>query len=142
MLLSSEDTLKLIPQREPMVMVGPLVELNDDSVKTEFLIPKDHALLDKEQCLYSAALIENIAQTAAVNAGYRAKLNQEKPKKGFIGAIKNFEVLNKAKAGDKLETVIFLKTEVFNASIIEGEIYCNDKLIAKGELKIFLIEDE
>jgi len=134
--------LELIPQKDPMVMVGALLEINEDSVKTEFVIPDNHILSNDEQFLNQSALIENIAQTAAVNAGYRARINKEEPKKGFIGAIKNFELFGKAKAGDTLETVIQLKNEIFNASIIEGEIFCNNTCIAKGELKIFLIEDE
>jgi 3-hydroxymyristoyl/3-hydroxydecanoyl-(acyl carrier protein) dehydratase len=141
MLLSSTETLELIPQKDPMIMVGALLEITNGKLKTEFRIPVNHILLDKNRCLSPSALIENIAQTAAVNAGYKAKINQEKPKKGFIGAIKNFEIFGKALAGDVLETSIHLKNEIFNASIIEGEIICKNQLIAKGEMKIFLIDE-
>ncbi len=141
MILSEQEVTNIIPQKHPMIMVGKLISINEASITTEFTIPKTHILLENN-ILPNSALIENMAQTAAVKAGYIAKSQKSKPKTGFIGAIKNFEIFNSVSAGDTLTTTIETTNEIFNASIIEGVIYCNKQLIAKGELKIFLVDDE
>jgi len=141
MLLSNKEIENIIPQKHPMIMVSSLISINNTHTKTQFKIPKNHILL-KNDILENSALIENIAQTAAVRAGYYAKMNNKMPQTGFIGAIKNFEFFNSVKAGDTLTTTIITTNEIFNASIIEGKILCNNTLIAQGELKIFLIEND
>lgn len=140
MILSESEVINIIPQKHPIIMVGKLISINETSITTEFTIPENHILLENKK-LPESALIENMAQTAAVKAGYIAKKNNNKPKTGFIGAIKNFEVFNSIKSGDTLTTTIVTTNEIFNASIVEGEIYCKSELIAKGELKIFLIDE-
>lgn len=141
MILTKSEVENIIPQKAPMVMVGALISIDEKQVVTDFVIPEDHILLENHK-LSDVALIENIAQTAAVKAGYSAKINNEKPKTGFIGAVKNFEIFQSVGAGDKLTTTVNTVNEVFNASIVEGEIYCQQKCVAKGELKIFLVDEE
>lgn len=140
MILSELEVQAIIPQKHPMVMVGALLQIDDSKVVTEFKIPKDHILL-KNGSLCESALIENMAQTAAVKSGYFAQKQNQKMKMGFIGAIKNFDFLKKVGAEDILKTMIVTTNEIFNASVIEGEIYCREQLVAKGELKIFLIDE-
>ena len=139
MILNKSEVKNIIPQKEPMVMVDELVAIDERKLTSKFEIPKNHILLENG-FLQRSALIENIAQTAAIKAGYLAKTNKTKPKTGFIGAIKNFEIFEDVKEGDILTTSIETTNEIFNASIIEGEIHCNRRLVAKGELKIFLVD--
>ena len=139
MILTKSEVENIIPQKSPMVMVGALLSVDTKQVITEFVVPENHILLENS-ILNRTALIENMAQTAAVKAGYIAKTENKKPLTGLIGAIKNFEIFDTVKAGDILKTTIETTHEIFNASIIQGEIFCKNKRIAKGELKIFLID--
>ena len=141
MILSEKDVQNIIPQKHPFVLVGELLSIDEKTTRTNFKIPKNHILLINNE-LPSSALIENMAQTAAVRAGYFAKAQNSKPKTGFIGSIKNFEVYRTAKSGEILTTTITNTNEIFNASIVEGKIFCQEQLVAKGELKIFLIDEE
>jgi len=133
------EITKLIPQRKPMIMVDELLSFSEKEVLTSFEIKTDNIFIHNNK-LQEVALIENIAQTAAAGTGYNAFSKNETPQKGFIGAVKNFEVYSLPKVNDILETKLVVTAEVFNASVVEGEIYCNNELIAKAELKIFLLE--
>ena len=137
--LENIEITELIPQRKPMIMVDKLLSFSSNEVITSFKIEADNIFV-QDNVLQEVALIENIAQTAAAITGYVAYSKNETPKKGFIGAVKNFEVYSLPKVNDILETKLVITAEVFNASIVEGEVYCNDKLIAKAQLKIFLLE--
>jgi predicted hotdog family 3-hydroxylacyl-ACP dehydratase len=126
-----------IPQRPPFVMVGQL--LFDDAVvtRTAFTIRPDNIFLENGQ-LQAAALVENIAQTAACGAGYKAKQQNEPVKIGFIGAIRNLLVHQLPQTGDELITETRLVNTVFTVQIVEGKVTCGDETLATCEMKIFL----
>lgn len=132
------DITKLIPQRKPMIMVDKLLLFDKEKLVTIFLVTDDNIFV-VDGFLQEVALIENIAQTAAAGTGYYAVSNNEKPKKGFIGAVKNFEVYSLPQVGDVLETSLVITAEVLNASVVDGEIVCNGVVVAKAQLKIFLL---
>ena len=138
--MNTIEITKLIPQREPMIMIDTLLSFSEKEVRTSFKINKENIFV-QSGVLQEIALIENIAQTAAAGTGYSAYSKSESPKKGFIGAVKKFEVHSIPKVDDVIETKLIITAEVLNASIVEGEVYCNSELIAKAELKIFLLED-
>ena len=131
---------KLIPQRKPMIMIDKLLSFSEKEVRTSFKINKENIFVESG-VLQEVALIENIAQTAAAGSGYSAFSKSESPRKGFIGAVKKFEVYSLPKVNDVIETKLVITAEVLNASIVEGEVFCNNDLIAKAELKIFLLEN-
>lgn len=140
MKIDNIEITKLIPQRKPMIMVDKLLSFTEKEVRTSFVIKADNIFV-QNGILQEIALIENIAQTAAVGTGYDAFSKNETPKKGFIGAVKNFEVFDLPKSNDIIETKLVITAEVFNASVVEGEVFCNNKLIARAELKIFLLKE-
>ena len=137
MTVNAENITTLIPQRDPFVMIDNL--LHDDEVRTNtnFTIRSENIFVSGNE-LSAAALVENIAQTAAAGAGYKA-ISQDSPVLvGFIGAIKNLEIGELPKVGDMLETETKLVNTVFNVSIVEGVVTCNGRKLASCEMKIFL----
>ena len=131
------DIKQYIPQRPPFIMVDDL--LFDDAVitRTTFAVKADNIFLENGR-LEAAALVENIAQTAAAGAGYKALLHQEAVKVGFIGAIKGLKVFVLPALGDTLITETKLVNTVFNVSIVEGVVKRGDEVLATCEMKIFL----
>ena len=126
-----------IPQQPPIVMVDSFLECNEALVTTLFRIPEDHIFVQNGQ-LSSAGLMENIAQTCATRIGW---LNREEPVKiGVIGSINKLEINSFPLAGQTLETRVDVLSEVFDATIAKAEIKCNGKLIAQGEMKVFVTE--
>ena len=136
MLVNKHQVKSFIPQKSPFVMVDVLLESNQQKSVSEFLITQDN-IFCKEGFFHEPGLIENIAQTAALSAGYQAMKKNEAVEKGFIGAVKRLKIYKLPEVGDTLSTSVQVLNNVMNASIIKGEIKINDVLIAACELTIF-----
>jgi 3-hydroxyacyl-[acyl-carrier-protein] dehydratase len=136
MLVSENDIVHYIPQRPPMVMVHALKEIGEDYAITELMIREDNVFVEKES-LQEPGLIENIAQTAAVHAGYFSKQMQESVKVGYIAAIKNLKIIELPPIGANIETTIEIKNRVLTVIIVEGKVRLNDCVIAEAEVRIF-----
>ena len=137
MLANREEVLELIPQKPPMVMVDGLV-YSDENKSISQLQLNDSNIFCKSGFFQEPGLIENIAQTAALGSGYSAKQSNEKPKTGFIGSIKRLTIFELPKDNDTLQTTVSVLHELINATVIKGEIFVNRKLMAEGEMNIFL----
>ena len=137
MIVTKENIQSLIPQRPPFVMVDELIYSDEKSSRTSLLITDDNLFVVNGE-LREPGLLENIAQTAAARAGHDA-LHENKPVKvGYIGAVKNFEVFKLPVLNDRIETEITVEDQVFGATLITGITKCNDELIARCEMKIFI----
>ncbi|WP_290799202.1 3-hydroxyacyl-ACP dehydratase [Flavihumibacter sp. UBA7668] len=138
-LLINEQLEQILPQRAPFVMIDALVA--DDPAQTETgfeILPEN--ILTRNGKATAALLVENIAQTAAAGAGYKALQGNGPVLVGFIGAIKNLEIHALPEVGTRLKTITRQVNTVFNVSIVEGYVYKGDQLLASCEIKIFLQE--
>ena len=134
-----ENILDLIPQKAPFVMVGNLLYAEDKIIRTNFTIKEENIFLEKGN-FSEAGLIENLAQTAAAGVGYNAKRKNKPVSVGYIGSVKNLEIFSLPKINDEIITEITVENQLFNVTIISGKIWCNEKLVAQCEMKIFLDE--
>lgn len=139
MLFKKEKVLDLIPQKYPMVMVDGLIKHTPNST-TSRLILNESNIFCKDGFFTEPGLIENIAQTAALRSGYEARLKNEKPAVGFIGALKRIKIHKLPEDSETLETTITILNSLMNVLIIKGEVYCKGQLMAEGEINIFLKE--
>jgi len=140
MLITKDKITELIPQRPPILMIDELVAQDDQQTITAFEIKPDNLFVSDHE-LEEAGIIENIAQSAAARAGYYYQLHNQKPPLGFIGAISKVIISRYPKVGEKLKTVIVLKSEVFNISLIKGTTFVGETQIAECEMKI-VIDDQ
>ena len=137
MIVTKENIQSLIPQRPPFVMIDELVYSDEKSSRTSLLITNDNLFVVNGE-LREPGLLENIAQTAAARAGHDAVTENKPVKVGYIGAVKNFEVFKLPVLNDRIETEITVEDQVFGATLITGITKCNDELIARCEMKIFI----
>ena len=133
----AQNILAFIPQRVPFVMVDKLLFSDGAITISEFLIREDNIFVEND-CLKEPGLVENIAQTAAARAGYISQLENKPVALGYIGAIKNLEIFFLPQTGDKLITEITVENQIFDVTLISGKISCNEKEVAKCEMKIFI----
>src|SRR6185437_8272913 len=105
MLLPVDDIIQLIPQKPPFVMVSRLLYADAVITRSGFVINEDNVFV-KDGIFQEAGLMENIAQTAALQAGYMAQAKNEPVETGYIGAIKDFEVFTLPVVGDEIATEI------------------------------------
>jgi len=118
-------------------MVGKLLYADETTTRSSFIITDDNVFV-KDGVFQEAGLMENIAQTAALRAGYMAMQNNTPLETGYIGAVKDFEVFGLPKADDEIFTEVNLENQVFNVTVITGNVWHNDVLLARCEMKVFM----
>ncbi len=129
--------MEYIPQAAPFEMIDRLVSATDTTAITEFTVRDGHLFVDGGY-FTEPGLIENMAQTAAAETGFMATQNNAPVPVGFIGAIKNFEVLRLPQTGATIRTSSEVLHQVMNATVVQAAVHCNGELIAQAEFKIFL----
>ena len=135
------DILSLIPQRRPFVMIDRLLSFDEIESSTDFVIKEDN-IFCKDGLFLETGIMENIAQTCAARIGYININNNESVKIGVIGSIKDLIITKLPKVGTTLLTKVKVLSEVFAITLVEAEVYDNDELIAKCEMKISLTDKE
>lgn len=131
---------ELIPQKAPFVFVDEVLSFSKTEVCTQFKIKEGATLVNKGK-LEEAALIENIAQTAAALEGCNAKANKGQVKVGFIGSVKKLSINRAAKVGEILQTELKIITTALGVNVAEGKVVIGDELVAQCTINIFLKED-
>ena len=137
MMFPVENIIPLIPQKPPFVMVGKLLFTDGVSSRSSFLIEQDNVFV-KDNVFQEAGLMENIAQTAALRAGYAAQSENKPVAVGYIGAVSNFEIFELPKAGDEIETEIRVENQIFDVTILSGKVWHQENLLAQCEMKLFI----
>lgn len=137
MLANKNKVMELIPQKPPMVMVDGLIS-NDETVAVSKLNITKNNIFCSNGYFHEPGLIENMAQTAALRSGHEAMENREEPAVGFIGSVKNMTIHELPKDDDELRTKVTILTRLMNVLIIKGEVMVDKKLMAEGEMNIFL----
>jgi predicted hotdog family 3-hydroxylacyl-ACP dehydratase len=135
--LSGENTLALIPQKPPFVMIDALLFSDEKRTVSRFRIPEGNIFV-KEGLFREPGLVENIAQTAAARAGHEAASRNIPVTVGYIAAIKNLEIFSLPKVNDELETEIIIQNQVFQVTVLKGMTKCGETVLALCEMKIFL----
>ena len=141
-LISSQEAIcKLIPQQPPFVLVDSLIEYDPDRIVSSFDIPQQHVLVDSEGTLTEAGVIEHFAQTIALHQGYDYFMRNLSPPVGYIGSIKDFDIHLLPRAGQKLATTIHILQKLFGVTAVRGEVRCEDRLIATGEMRTVIAKE-
>ena len=135
-ILQTIDVHDLLPQQEPFVMIGSLVYFDKILTVTETEVKADNIFVD-QNCFSASGLMENIAQTCAARIGFINKFILKKGiQLGFIGAVRNFEVMGLPQVGDVITTRVEVKEEVFGMTLAEAVITCGEKVLVTSEMKI------
>lgn len=131
--------LTFIPQREPMVMVQKLHKAESGQTISSLNISESN-IFCKEGFLQEPGLIENIAQTAAVGVGFEYRNENKDVPTGYIGAVQKLTIHRLPEIGKTVFTEVNVEHKVFNTTLINGKITCDDQLIADCSMKIYLNE--
>lgn len=131
------NIIPLIPQKPPFVMVGKLLGTDELSTRSSFHIKGDNVFV-KQGLFQEAGLMENIAQTAALRAGYVAQTENKPVATGYIGAVSNFEIFGLPKVNDEIETEITIENQIFDVTVLSGKVWQNENLLAQCEMKLFI----
>lgn len=135
---SEKEIIKLIPQRNPFVLVDSIYEHREDEILSGFTVPQNHILVDSQGNLSEAGIIEHFAQSIALHQGYDFYLKNETAPVGYIGSIKNIEIFKLPKAGQEIKTRIKILQQILGVTMVIGEVYLNNSIIANGEMRTII----
>ena len=139
-ILRSIDIHELLPQQEPFVMVSRRVHLDDVRTACELDISADNIFVDKGR-LSASGLIENVAQTCATRIGYVNKYILKKAVQiGFIGAIRNMDIIDLPEVGQQITTIVDVKEEVFGMTLASAVVKHGERILVTTEMKIAVKE--
>ena len=106
---------ELLPQQPPFRFVDTL-ELYEDQVARVSFTPREDGLLMEDGCLSASGLLEHMAQANAAREGYRCVYVLHIPVSvGFIGQVRNYTVHRLPRAGERLDTTVHLRYEMWSA---------------------------
>jgi predicted hotdog family 3-hydroxylacyl-ACP dehydratase len=129
----------LLPQKPPFVMVDTLLYCDLKTIKTALTVLEDNIFVENG-VLAEAGLLENIAQTCAARAGNMDNLagqtGSRGVKIGFIGMIRNLEILRLPKVEETVVTQVDWVEEVFQISLVNTTVRIEEEIIATCEMKI------
>lgn len=136
------DIHTLLPQQEPFVMVGSLIQIDEKSFATETVVKAENIFVDDGR-LSASGLIENIAQTCAARIGFVNKYILKKGIQiGFIGAVRNLEVVKLPKVGQTITTKVEVVEEVFGMTLANATVTCEGETLVTTEMKIAVRSEE
>jgi 3-hydroxyacyl-[acyl-carrier-protein] dehydratase len=140
-MLATRNTIdRYIPQRPPFVMVHDLVNADEHHATTQFEILPDNVLV-KEGVFTEPGLIENMAQTAAVQAGYNFVQQNLPIPIGYIASVKGLRVFSLPEVGSTLTTSVRIINQVLNVTLAECRVECSGQVVCECELRIFIKND-
>ena len=135
---------KMIPQKDPFVMIDKLLYFDAEKVVSGFKVTSDNILTSPDGYFTEGGLIENMAQSIALHRGYRGYINRgkdEKPKTGFIGSIKHATINSLPKAGTELTTTVEIVAEIMMVSLVNITVQDEEgNIVATSEMKTIIVD--
>ncbi len=136
---TGEDIKRLIPQRNPFIMVDTLEVRDSNSAATTLAVCPGNYFILPDATLAETGIIEHIAQSCSALAGSQA-LSKEMsaPPVGIIGEVKHFVCHRRPHIGESIETAIIFDMTFGNVTLATGKSFINEEPLAEVKLKIFM----
>ena len=130
------DILELLPQRPPFVMVDHLTGYDETQSSCSLTVRPDNIFCEDGQ-LAPAGLVEHIAQTCAARLGYYNKyVLKSGIRLGFIGEVKDLDIVRLPREGERIDTTITIVQEIFDVTLVSAVVRIGTETVATTLLKI------
>jgi predicted hotdog family 3-hydroxylacyl-ACP dehydratase len=137
MLATRDDIEQYIPQRNPIIMIHELVEASDEHAVTRLHIDAGNVFV-KNDFFQEPGMVENIAQTAAIQVGFIFKQKGIAVPIGYIAGIKDLRINSLPPVNSTITTSIKLLNQVLDVTLVEGTTKLGNEVICKCEMRIFV----
>jgi predicted hotdog family 3-hydroxylacyl-ACP dehydratase len=135
--LNKDFIENLIPQKAPFVMVDKMHDYTESSIVSGFKIEESNIFF-YQNCLNESGLIEHMAQSVALHTGYQFFLKKEPAPTGYIGSIKEIEIIELPKLNDEIQTTVSILQEFGGITLVDVVTTRNNVKIAFGQMKTVL----
>jgi predicted hotdog family 3-hydroxylacyl-ACP dehydratase len=127
----------LIPQKEPFVMVDKLFAFGENTLTSGLTIDTNNIFVENGR-FNESGIVEHMAQSVALYTGYQFYLNKQSAPEGYIGSVKDVEILELPLPGEDLVTEVNVIQEFIGVTLVDIVTRCNTIKIASGQMKTVL----
>lgn len=120
-------------------MVDRVVSCEGKHAQTVFAICEGNMLLE-DNALSSAGIIENMAQSCAARMGCKDWQRGEPIKIGYIGDVRDCDILRHPVVGETLETQVNIIEEMFGLMLAEVTVKSGETIVATARMKIAMTD--
>ena len=139
----SQDLSAFLPHRAPMLLLSRLDAFSAEGARATAELRAGNPFLRSDGLLERAAYVELMAQCFAAGAGALARQAEKPPAAwGYLAALRDIAIHGDARLGDTLTASVNLVTALGPVTVLEGEVRSADTLLARGQFKIFIPEQE
>jgi predicted hotdog family 3-hydroxylacyl-ACP dehydratase len=126
-----------------MLLLSRLDAFSEEEARGVAELREGNPFLRADGLLERAAYPELIAQCFAAGAGALDRL-AEKPRAafGYLAAMRDIAVYADARLGETLTIRVKLTAALGEVTVLEGEVRSADTLLATGQLKLFIPQQE
>lgn len=135
----SLSTDALMPHQPPMRLIETVRTTEaDGSGICEAIVNESAVFLEEDGTMAPEALAELMAQAFAAISGARGRHSGRPPQTGYLVGIKQARFFARAHSGDRLQVHVRPAGDFAGFVLIAGEVHCQDRLLASGEMKIWV----
>ena len=128
---------KLLPQKFPFVMVDKMFSYTEISLVSGLKIQENN-IFHQNGTFLESGLIEHMAQSVALHTGYQFFLKQEEAPTGYIGSIKEVEIIRLPKLNEEIQSTVTILQEFAGITLVDIVSKINDDIIATSQMKTVL----
>ena len=139
-LITGEEILEYIPQRPPVVMVDTFYGIDERGCARSGLTVTADNLFVADGVLDECGIVEHIAQSAALRAGYMNRTMGRRVQLGYIGAVNDLKVHFLPPVSSRLVSQNMVEQAVMNVTLLSARTECGGKPVAECRMKIYLEE--
>jgi predicted hotdog family 3-hydroxylacyl-ACP dehydratase len=136
-IFEKESVAQLLPQKFPFVMVDTLYEYTENTLTSGLKVEENNIFYFNETLL-EPGLIEHMAQSVALHTGYRFFLMNEPAPTGYIGSIKEVQILKLPMLHQEIKTEVTILQEFAGITLVDLITKIDEEVIATGQMKTIL----
>lgn len=136
-ILGKEFVKQLLPQKFPFVMVDKMYAYTETSLVSGLKIVSENIFYHNGNFAESG-IVEHMAQSVALHTGYQFYLKQKMAPTGYIGSIKDIEIIKLPKLNEEIQTTISIIQEFGGITLVDVVTKLNNEVIASGQMKTVL----
>jgi predicted hotdog family 3-hydroxylacyl-ACP dehydratase len=136
-IIEKESLEQLLPQKFPFVMVTALCDYSENTLVSGLKVNEDN-IFYHDGILLESGLIEHMAQSVALHTGYSFFLRDEPAPTGYIGSIKEVQILKLPRLNQEIKTTVTILQEFAGITLVDLTSRIDDEVIATGQMKTIL----
>jgi predicted hotdog family 3-hydroxylacyl-ACP dehydratase len=124
--------------RPPLRLIQSLLCVQDDYAEAQTMFHAGDVGVAPDGTVEAATLLEMVAQTYAAARGYQERETSKANELGYLVGANDFHIERRPAAGEPLLVRIKSSCSFGSFYLIDGQVLCEDRVVARGTLKVWV----